>query len=115
MPAFFDRQPQKRFTVFAFAVSVFTYIPDAVELTDEMKDEFRASLLEDMRSEALNTALDQWMEEADIVYTEAGETWKLPEEEAEDEAEGETEEAAAVPDESADEAAEAADEEAANP
>ena len=51
-----------------------------------MKDEFRNALLSELRSEALNTALNQWVAEAEIVYTEAGEAWKVPEEEAADEA-----------------------------
>ena len=63
-------------------VHILHYLKDipggAVELTDEMKEEFRATLLKEIRAEALNSALDQWMEEAAIIYTEAGEDWKLP-------------------------------------
>ena len=50
----------------------------AAELTDEMKEEFRATMLSEIRNEALNTAIDQWYEDAEIVYTEAGESWKVP-------------------------------------
>ena len=34
----------------------------------------------------MNTALEKWMEEAAIVYTEAGESWKIEEEPAAEEA-----------------------------
>lgn len=77
-----------------FGVHILQYLRDipggAVELTDEMKEDFRATLTEEMKSEALVSALDQWMAESDIVYTEAGEDWRLPEDD-EDES-GETEE-----------------------
>ena len=43
-----------------------------------MKEEFRETILHEMISEALHSAVDQWMEEAEIVYSEAGEDWKLP-------------------------------------
>ena len=88
-------------------VHILHYLRDipggAVELTDEMKEEFRATLLQEIRAEALNSALDQWMEEANIVYTEAGEDWKLPDitnvtsEEAPAEEAGEATEEAANP------------------
>ena len=55
------------------------------ELTDEMKEEFRASLLSELRTEALNSALDEWMAESGIVFTEAGESWKIPAEETAEE------------------------------
>ena len=42
-----------------------------------MKEEFSSTLLNEIQIEALNSALDQWMEEGNIVYTEAGEDWKL--------------------------------------
>ena len=60
-----------------------------------------------MITEALHSAVDQWMDESEIVYTEAGEAWKLPEDEAD---EATAEEAAVAP---AEEAAEAPAEEAA--
>ena len=75
-------------------VHILQYLKDvpggAKELTDEMKDEFRISLLEEARNNALNDAVLRWMAEADIVYTEEGESWKVPEETAE-ETETETE------------------------
>ena len=64
-----------------YGVHILHYLRDipggAVELTDEMKEEFRSTLLNEIQNEALNSALDQWMEEGNIVYTEAGEDWKL--------------------------------------
>ena len=79
-----------------YGVHILHYLRDipggAVELTDEMKEEFRATLSEEMKAEALSSALDQWMNESDIVYTEDGEQWKLPEKE---EAQEVAEEAAA--------------------
>ncbi len=67
-------------------VHILHYLRDipggAAELTEDMKAEFRAAILEDLSSEAVNSALDKWVEEAEIVYTEAGESWKMPEEEA---------------------------------
>ena len=77
-----------------FGVHILQYLKDipggAVELTDEMKAEFQSTLVEEMKSEALNTALDQWTAEASIVYTEAGEAWKVPEAEEAGETEEET-------------------------
>ena len=35
--------------------------------------------LNQMKEEALTSALDQWMQESSIVYTEEGEKWKIPE------------------------------------
>ena len=67
-----------------YGVHILHYLRDiaggAVELTDEMKEQFRSEILEELRSEALNTAIDQWAKEAIMVWTEAGESWKLPEE-----------------------------------
>ena len=68
----------------------------AVELTDEMKNEFRETILQEMIAETMHSAVDQWIEEAEIVYTEAGEPWKVPEDE-----EGDAEEAAEAPAEEA--------------
>ena len=80
-----------------FGVHILQYLKDipggAVELTEEMKQEFRATLINEMKTEALNTALEQWTTEADIVYTEEGEAWKVPVEEPET-GEEETEEEA---------------------
>ena len=72
----------------SYGVHILYYLRDipagAVELTDEMKENFRTELLDEMKDEKLNTALDQWMSEAEIVYTEDGESWKMPEPAEED-------------------------------
>ena len=79
-----------------FGVHILQYLRDipggAVELTDEMKDQFRETILNEMVNEAMHTAVDQWIEESDIVYTEAGEAWKLSEADEDD-----AEEAAEIP------------------
>ena len=67
-----------------------------MELTDEKKNEFRETILQEMIAETMHSAVDQWIEEAEIVYTEAGEPWKVPEDE-----EGDAEEAAEAPAEEA--------------
>lgn len=72
-------------------VHILHYLKDipggAAELTDEMKEEFRSTLLNNMRNEALTQALEGWIKEGTIVYTEEGEAWKLPEEDEEPAAE----------------------------
>lgn len=69
-----------------------------VELTDEMKNEIRASLLEEKKDNLLYGALDQWLASSEIVYTEAGELWKIQEatEEAAEETAAEAAEEKAV-------------------
>ena len=66
-----------------YGVHILHYLRDipggAVELTDAMKTEIHDELLDQKRNAALNTALEQWMEESQIVYTEAGEAWKIQE------------------------------------
>ena len=73
----------------SYGVHILNYLRDipggAVELTEELKDEFRETILQEMISEALHTAVDQWMEESEIVYSEAGESWKLPVDEDDEE------------------------------
>ena len=90
-----------------YGVHILHYLRDipggAVELTDEMKEEFRSTMLSEIQNEALNSALDQWMEEGNIVYTEAGEDWKL------------TDPAPAASEEAPAEETDAAAEETANP
>ena len=84
-----------------YGVHILYYLRDipggAVELTDAMKTEIHDNLLDQKRSEALNTALDKWIEEAAIVYTEAGEAWKIQEEPAAEEAAAEEPAAEEVP------------------
>ena len=75
----------------------------AIKQAIEMKEEFRSTMLSEIQNEALNSALDQWMEEGNIVYTEAGEDWKL------------TDPAPAASEEAPAEETDAAAEETANP
>ena len=85
-------------------VHILYYLRDvpggAIELTEEMKNEFHDDLLDQKRNAALNEAIDKWMEEAAIAYTEAGEAWKISEvteESAAPEAEETAEEATPAP------------------
>lgn len=111
-------------------VHILQYLRDvpggAVELTDEMKDEFRTTLQSEQETEALQSLIDEAMESAVIEYTEAGEAWKtVVEDDAEESAEEEStptdieavpEETAALADEAADQAdAETTPEETAAP
>ena len=54
----------------------------AVELTDELKAELREAL----ENEKYNTAIDEltsaWYDEAEIVWTEEGQPWKIEDQEA---------------------------------
>ena len=99
-----------------FGVHILQYLRDipggAVELSDTLKEELRSELLSEAQQDAFNDVVDQWMKEADIRYTEAGELWKMPEETAEEAEEEATEEAAeeaaeATAEEKAEEAPEA--------
>ena len=87
-----------------YGVHILQYLRDipagAVELTDDMKNEFRETILHEMIIEAMHSAVDQWMDESEIIYTEAGESWKLPEAD-EDDTEEVPEESAEVPAEEA--------------
>ena len=66
-----------------YGVHILHYLRDipggAIELTEAMKKEFHDELLDEKRSEALSDALDKWMNETEINYTEAGEAWKIAE------------------------------------
>ena len=56
----------------------------SVEYTEELKNELKAELTERKVQEAYSNLVAEWMGEAEIVWTEAGESWKLPPEEAEE-------------------------------
>jgi len=77
-----------------YGVHILHYLKDvpggAVELTSEMKEEFRTELLDEKKDLALNEALEQWVKEAKVEYTEAGKAWELPPEVLEDDEEDET-------------------------
>ena len=70
-----------------FGVHILNYLRDipggAAELTEDMKKEFGETILTNLQNEALQNAAAQWLEESEIIYTEAGESWKIPEEAAE--------------------------------
>ena len=74
-----------------FGVHLLHYAKDlpggAAEYTDEIKEALREELLDQKTSEAYNKVLEQWINAAAVVYTEAGESWKLPEETATETAE----------------------------
>ena len=72
--------------VTSFGVHILKYVRDipggAVELTDEMKEELRASILNERANEKIGAWIEQALAEAESVWTEAGEDWKLVEEAA---------------------------------
>ena len=61
-------------------VYVIYYLNDllggVLPMTDADREEMRASLLDEKRSEALQAAVDAWLAGSEVVYTEEGETWK---------------------------------------
>lgn len=86
-------------------VHLILYVDDApagpVPMTDEMRAAYYEDLVADAEENAFTAVVNHWIAEAEIVYTEAGEAWRMdildeaPEAEAEAEAE-------AAPAESAD-------------
>ena len=64
-----------------YGVHILQYLRDvpggAVELTDEMKEEFRATLQDELFNSKMSSAIIEWALAADIVYTEDGEPWKI--------------------------------------
>ena len=64
-------------------VYVILYLEDIpggpVEYTDYLRDQLRADLIYDRTGQEFERLMDQWASEAEIVWTEAGESWKLPE------------------------------------
>lgn len=81
-----------------FGVHILHYLKDIpggpIEFTDELKETLKQEMTEENLTTAFNDKVNGWIEEAEIVYTEDGEAWRLPEEETEDAeaapAEGET-------------------------
>ena len=53
----------------------------AVELTDEMRNSLRDELTAERINSTFNDLTAQWAAEAEVVWTKAGEAWKLTEEE----------------------------------
>ena len=74
-----------------FGVHILHYVKDipggAVELTDDIRATLKEQVLEEKKTEAYDTLVEKWMAESEITWTEAGESWKLPEEEAAEAAE----------------------------
>ena len=64
-----------------FGVHILHYLRDipggTVELTDDMKEELRATLLGEKVGAAFDELQDKWVSESEIVWTEAGESWKI--------------------------------------
>ena len=62
-------------------VHILYYLRDvpggAVELTDSLREEIRANLAEESANAALGEMQEQWISESEIVWTEAGEPWKM--------------------------------------
>ena len=80
-------------------VHIVHYLKDvpggAAELTEEMKEQFRVTLQEELKSELFRSAMEEWLNAAVIEYTAEGEGWKPDFENAEEEgAEEPAEEAA---------------------
>ena len=64
-------------------VYVILYLRDipggAVEFTDDLKERLRVDMVYEQTETELEKLMDKWYAEAEIVWTEAGESWKLPE------------------------------------
>ena len=69
-----------------FGVHLLHYLRDipggAVEYTDDVKETMKNAVTEEKESAAYSALMEKWMAESEIVWTEAGEPWKMPEEEA---------------------------------
>ena len=62
-------------------VHIFKYVRDIpagpVEFTEEIRETLKEELLSTLQGEVLNMAYDQWLAESDIVYTQAGEAYRV--------------------------------------
>ena len=60
----------------SYGVHILQYVRDvpsgAVELDTDLKESLRAELLSSKQQETFNAAITKWMDEANIVYTDAG-------------------------------------------
>ena len=82
-----------------FGVHILHYLRDipggAVELTDTLKEELRGDLMSEKVGAAFNDLQEKWVAESEVVWTEAGASWKIDEAAlAADETDEETAEAA---------------------
>lgn len=70
--------------VTAFGVHILKYMRDipggAFKMSDEMKEEIRATILAERADEKVGNWINEAMDNAEFVWTEAGEDWKLSEE-----------------------------------
>ena len=86
-----------------FGVHILHYLRDipggAVELTDALKEELRADLQSEKVQAAFDALQEKWVAESEVVWTEAGEDWKIDEAAlaAEPESDEPAEETEAVP------------------
>ena len=66
-----------------FGVHILHYLRDipggAVELTDALKEELRADLKSEKVQAAFDALQEKWVAESEVVWTEAGEDWKIDE------------------------------------
>ena len=66
-----------------FGVHILHYLRDipggAVELTDALKEELRADLKSEKIQAAFDALQEKWVAESEVVWTEAGEDWKIDE------------------------------------
>ena len=64
-----------------FGIHILYYLRDIpagpLEMTDDDREEMRANIEEERLNLAISDLLDQWVEEADIVWTAEGEAWKF--------------------------------------
>lgn len=67
-----------------FGVHILHYLRDIPggmpELTDTLKEELRADLLSEKVQTAFDELQEKWVAESEVVWTEAGEGWKIDEE-----------------------------------
>ena len=103
----------------SYGVHIVYYLRDipggAVELTEEMQNELRETLMAEKENELFNAAMAQLMGESEIVYTEYADDWREPDEteEAAEETVEETTETIEAVEETVEETTEQAVEEAA--
>ncbi len=98
--------------VSSFGVHILKYLRDIPGGAEELTDEMKASLAESLRNDLINRKTAEWigraLDEAEIVWTEAGEIWRIPETAA-DETAAVTEETEAAAEETEAGAAETAE------
>ena len=75
--------------VSSFGVHILYYLRDipggSVEYTDELKETLRGEKLNEKINDVFSDMMDKWEGESEIIWTEAGESWKIPEAETAEE------------------------------